>query len=61
MFANKVLFVASGVALTLYLAGSAMWQVPCAVLIGFSFLEWAFSFCAACWAYSAWHARSGAA
>ncbi|HYF20381.1 MAG TPA: DUF4395 family protein [Ramlibacter sp.] len=61
MFANKVLFIASGAALALYLAGSELWQVPCVVLITFSFLEWGLSFCAACWVYSAWYKRFPAA
>ncbi len=57
MFANKVLFVASTVALALYAAGSGLWVVPCVVLIAFSTLEWAFAFCAACWVYGAWYRR----
>jgi hypothetical protein len=57
MFANKLLFIASTVSLLLYASGSAMWQVPVAVLLVFSFLEWALSFCAACWVYGAWYKR----
>jgi hypothetical protein len=57
MFASKVLFVASAVSLGLFLLGSPMWKVPCVVLIGFSFLEWTLSFCAACWVYGAWYRR----
>lgn len=57
MFANKVLLVASSVALLLYANGSGLWVVPTYALIGFSFLEWAFSFCAACWVYGAWYQR----
>jgi hypothetical protein len=55
MFANKLLFVASAVALVLYALDISLWRVPCWVLIAFSFMEWAFSFCAACWAYGAWY------
>ena len=31
--------------------------LPCIALIAFSFMEWAFSFCAACWACCAWYKR----
>lgn len=55
MFANKVLLVASAAAVVLFASGSALWRVPCIALLAFSLLEWAFSFCAACWAYTAWH------
>jgi hypothetical protein len=55
MFANKVLFVASIAALVLFAAGSTLWRIPCIALIAFSALEWMFSFCAACWAYTAWY------
>lgn len=57
MFANKILFVASAVALVLLASGSPMWKLPVGVLIVFSFLEWALSFCAACWAYGLWYKR----
>lgn len=57
MFASKVLFVASSVSLALYASGNALWQVPCGMLLVFSFLEWALSFCAACWVYGAWYKR----
>lgn len=57
MFANKILLVASSVALALFLSGSSLWKVPTIVLICFSFLEWAFAFCAACWVYGAWYKR----
>lgn len=57
MFAAKILFVASTVAVLLLVAGSPLWKVPVSVLVAFSFLEWAFSFCAACWAYGFWYAR----
>lgn len=57
MFASKVLFFASSISLALYVAGSPLWKVPCSVLIGFSFLEWALAFCAACWVYGAWYRR----
>jgi hypothetical protein len=32
-------------------------RVPVAALLGFSFLEWAAAFCAACWVYGAWYQR----
>jgi hypothetical protein len=57
MFANKILFFASTVAVVLYASGSTLWILPCIALIAFSFMEWAFSFCAACWVYSAWYPR----
>ncbi|MBL8519343.1 MAG: DUF4395 family protein [Betaproteobacteria bacterium] len=57
MFANKILFVASIAGLMLYLAGSALWKIPCLVLLVFSTLEWAISFCAACWAYGFWYRK----
>lgn len=55
MFANKVLMIAAGVALGLFLSGSNLWRVPCIVLMVFSTLEWALSFCAACTAYGWWY------
>lgn len=55
MFAAKLLFIASAISVALWLAGSTLWMVPAAVLAVFSFLEWAFSFCAACWAYTLWY------
>lgn len=55
MFAAKVLFLAAAVSLGLALAGSPLWQVPAGVLVLFSFLEWAFAFCAGCWAYGVWY------
>ena len=57
MFANKILFVASTAALLLAASGSALWRVPVGVLLLFPPLEWAFAFCAACWAYGAWYKR----
>lgn len=55
MFAAKLLLLASAVGLGLFLAGSDLWKVPTIVLLVFSFLEWALSFCAGCWAYGAWY------
>jgi len=55
MFANKMLFLASIVAIILLVSGSSHWKSPCYVLILFSFMEWAFSFCAACWVYGFWY------
>jgi len=57
MFANKILFIASGVSLALFLSGSDLWMVPAGMLVVFATLEWAFSFCAACWVYGAWYRR----
>jgi Domain of unknown function (DUF4395) len=59
MFANKVLFVAATAASTLWLADLPAWKVPVTALLLFSFLEWAFSFCAACWAYTAFYKLRG--
>ncbi|MFW8565895.1 DUF4395 family protein [Orrella sp. 11846] len=55
MFANKLLFIAATVASVLYFTGNEFWRVPAMVLVVFSALEWAFSFCAACWVYGAWY------
>ena len=55
MFANKILFIASAVSMALYFSGFSLWVVPCTALIIFSFLEWALSFCVACWAYGFWY------
>ena len=41
--------------MVLYFSGSGLWVVPCVVLIVFSCMEWALSFCAACWAYGFWY------
>jgi hypothetical protein len=55
MFANKVLFFVSVLILGLAAFGSEGWRIPCTALAVFATLEWAFSFCAACWAYAAWY------
>lgn len=55
MFANKVLFIASGMAVLLYVSGSSLWIVPCSMLALFTTLEWALSFCAACRVYGMWY------
>lgn len=55
MFANKILFIAATVASVLYFTGSEFWIVPTIALVVFSTLEWAFSFCAACWVYGFWY------
>lgn len=55
MFANKVLALASTVTVIAYAVGSSMWQIPVTALLIFTSLEWAFSFCAACWVYGAWY------
>jgi hypothetical protein len=55
MFAAKVLFIASAIGFGLWLGGSTLWKVPATVLAIFSFVEWAFSFCAGCWAYTLWY------
>jgi hypothetical protein len=55
MFANKILFIAATVASILLYSGNDLWKVPAIALVIFSTLEWAFSFCAACWAYGFWY------
>ncbi len=55
MFANKLLFIASSASLLLAAAGQWQWQIPATVLVVFATLEWALSFCAACWAYTLWY------
>jgi len=55
MFANKLLFIASTIASVLYFMGNGLWVVPTIALVIFSTLEWAFSFCAACWVYGFWY------
>lgn len=55
MFAAKILFIASVAGLLLHASGSGLWVVPATALVIFSFLEWAFSFCAGCWVYGAWY------
>jgi len=55
MFANKILLLASVVAVVTYSLGLDMWPIPIYALIIFSTLEWAASFCAACWAYGFWY------
>jgi hypothetical protein len=55
MFANKILFIAAGVASVLFFLDSDFWKIPAIALLAFSTLEWAFSFCAACWAYGIWY------
>lgn len=57
MFAAKILFLASSAGLALYLAGNTLWTIPVMMLTVFSSLEWAFSFCAACWVYGIWYRR----
>ena len=36
-------------------AGKPQWKIPASALLIFSFLEWAFAFCAACSVYNAWY------
>ena len=55
MFANKILLIASVAASILYFMGSSLWVIPTTALVVFSSLEWAFSFCAACWVYGFWY------
>ena len=55
MFAGKLLFIASTVALSLFALGKPQWRVPASALLLFSFLEWAFAFCAACSVYNVWY------
>jgi hypothetical protein len=55
MFANKLLFIAATVASILFFMGIDLWKVPASILVVFSTLEWALSFCVACWSYSYWY------
>ncbi|KKW68001.1 hypothetical protein AAV94_07490 [Lampropedia cohaerens] len=55
MFANKILFIASTVSIVAYALGSDIWRIPVMVLMVFTTLEWAFSFCAACSVYGLWY------
>jgi len=55
MFANKLLFIAATVASVLFFMGIDLWRVPASILVVFSTLEWAFSFCVACWSYGYWY------
>ena len=55
MFANKLLFIAATVASVLFFMGIDLWKVPASILVVFSTLEWAFSFCLACWSYGYWY------
>ncbi len=57
MFANKVLFLVSSIAVLIYALGGAFWVVPCIMLMIFATAEWALSFCAACWVYGIWYAK----
>ena len=51
MFANKLLFIAATVASVLFFVDIDLWRVPASILVVFSTLEWALSFCVACWSY----------
>jgi len=55
MFANKILFIAATAASILFFMGNSFWVVPTIALAIFSTLEWALSFCAACWVYGVWY------
>ena len=55
MFANKLLFIAATVASVLFFMDIDLWKVPTSILVVFSSLEWAFSFCVACWSYGYWY------
>ena len=55
MFANKLLFIAATVASVLFFMDIDLWKVPTSILVVFSTLEWAFSFCVACWSYGYWY------
>jgi len=57
MFANKILFIVSGISVTAYALGSDFWIIPCIALLVFTTLEWAVSFCAACWVYGFWYSK----
>ena len=55
MFANKLLFIAATVASVLFFMDIDLWRVPASILVVFSTLEWALSFCVACWSYGYWY------
>lgn len=55
MFANKLLFIAAIVASVLFFMDIDLWRVPASILVVFSTLEWALSFCVACWSYGYWY------
>lgn len=55
MFANKLLFIAATVASVLFFVDIDLWRVPASILVVFSTLEWALSFCVACWSYGYWY------
>ena len=55
MFANKLLFIAATVASVLFFMDIDLWKAPTSILVVFSTLEWAFSFCVACWSYGYWY------
>lgn len=55
MFANKILFLASLVAVVTHAMGSDFWRVPCLVLMVFTTLEATLAFCAACSVYGLWY------
>ena len=57
MFANKILFIASSVSVVAFAMGSDAWKIPCIALLIFTTLEWAASFCAACWVYGLWYGK----
>jgi cellulose synthase/poly-beta-1,6-N-acetylglucosamine synthase-like glycosyltransferase len=59
MFAQKLLFIASIVTMLLYFNNSSLVIFPLSVITAFSILEWAFSFCIACWAYSIFYQIKG--
>lgn len=59
MFAQKLLFIASVVTMLLYFNNSSLVIFPLSVITAFSILEWAFSFCIACWAYSIFYQIKG--
>lgn len=56
MFANKMLFLASAVALVLAFAvQSPLWQAPCIAIVVLTALDWSMGFCAACSVYGLWY------
>lgn len=55
MFANKILMIASLAASILFFFDNPLWKVPTTALLIFATMEWAFSFCVACWAYGFWY------
>src|SRR5699024_9155232 len=55
MFANKILFIAYRFSVIAYARANTLRPIPVIALLIFTAMEWAFSFCAACWVYGLWY------